>query len=305
MNWELFYTVMNYISGPIVGAIIGYFTNFIAVRMLFHPYEPIKIFGFTLPFTPGIIPKRKGRLAAAIGRAVGDKLFTEDDITELICSDMIKEKISIAVMERLDAISKEKPVDLISTVADEEKIGLIKDKASLYVSEKVLDSAREIDIGQLIADKGQEVIAEKKSSMGFFGMFIGDELVSSLLTQLKEKVNEFLDGDGAELISGHCKEKIDIIFDTPINESLPTFEGIDRDALKTKIEEIYADLAKKAMGALSRELDISGIVEGKVNEMSTRELEKLCLSVMKRELGAVINLGALIGFIIGIVNIFV
>ena len=39
--------------------------------------------------------------------------------------------------------------------------------------------------------------------------------------------------------------------------------------------------------------------------MSVKELEELCMSVMKRELGAVINLGALIGFVIGIINIFV
>ena len=57
MSWELFRTILNYISGPVIGAIIGLVTNYLAVRMLFHPYKPFKIFGVRLPFTPGIIPK--------------------------------------------------------------------------------------------------------------------------------------------------------------------------------------------------------------------------------------------------------
>ena len=305
MNWEQFYTIMNYISGPLVGAIIGYFTNYIAVKMLFHPYEPIRILGFTLPFTPGIIPKRKGHLAKAIGNAVGNNLFTENDIKDVICSDMLKERISSSILEKLDEMSEKKPIELISHIASKEKTEAIKEKTAILVSDKILESAKEIDVGQLIADKGQEVITEKKSSMGFFGMFINDELISSILEQLKLKVSEFLDGEGKELISGHCKEKTDSLFDTPLNESFPIVDDIDRDALKKKIENIYEDLATKALTAISKDLDISGTVERKVNEMSTRELEQLCLSVMKRELGAVINLGALIGFVIGIINIFI
>ena len=305
MNWEQFYIIMNYISGPIVGAIIGYFTNYLAVKMLFHPYEPIKIFGFTLPFTPGIIPKRKGRLANAIGKAVGNNLFTEKDIKDVICSDMLKERISSSLMEKLDAVSVKKPIELISFVTTEEKTEAIKEKTAVLVSDKILESAKEIDIGQLIADKGHEVITEKKSSMGFFGMFINDDLISSILDQLKIKVSEFLEGDGKELISGHCKKKTDAIFDTPLKETFPMVDDIDRDTLKQKIEDIYDDLATKALAAISKDLDISGTVERKVNEMSTRDLEQLCLSVMKKELSAIINLGALIGFVIGIINIFI
>ena len=44
---------LHYITGPLIGAVIGYFTNYIAVKMLFHPYQPVKLFGRTLPFTPG------------------------------------------------------------------------------------------------------------------------------------------------------------------------------------------------------------------------------------------------------------
>jgi uncharacterized membrane protein YheB (UPF0754 family) len=81
--------------------------------------------------------------------------------------------------------------------------------------------------------------------------------------------------------------------------------SIDRDAIEEKIGQIYEDIVKKSLKALSGSINITKIVEEKVNAMSVKELEELCLSVMKRELKAIVNLGALIGFVIGIINIFI
>ena len=50
MNWEL---ISHFVLPPLVGAVIGYFTNMIAVKMLFFPHEEKRIFGHRVPFTPG------------------------------------------------------------------------------------------------------------------------------------------------------------------------------------------------------------------------------------------------------------
>jgi uncharacterized membrane protein YheB (UPF0754 family) len=68
---ETFLFILKLIAGPVLGAVIGYFTNWLAVKMLFRPYYPKKIGKLTLPFTPGIIPKRKQALAQAVGKVVG------------------------------------------------------------------------------------------------------------------------------------------------------------------------------------------------------------------------------------------
>ena len=49
-------------------------------------------------------------------------------------------------------------------------------------------------------------------------------------------------------------------------------------------------------------LHLSSIVEERINAMNVAEVEELMLSIMKKELGAVVNLGALIGLILGLVN---
>ena len=55
--------MLEKLAGPIIGALIGYCTNYIAVKMLFYPKQEVRIFGRKLPFTPGAIPKGKQRLA--------------------------------------------------------------------------------------------------------------------------------------------------------------------------------------------------------------------------------------------------
>ena len=59
--------MIHYLIGPAVGAVIGYITNDIAIRMLFRPHQAKYIMGIHVPFTPGIIPKEKSRIATAIG----------------------------------------------------------------------------------------------------------------------------------------------------------------------------------------------------------------------------------------------
>lgn len=80
------------IAGPVIGAVIGYCTNYIAVKMMFRPLHPVKIGKFTLPFTPGIIPKGKERLAKAIGAAVGKQLLTKETMEGVLLSDKMKSK---------------------------------------------------------------------------------------------------------------------------------------------------------------------------------------------------------------------
>jgi uncharacterized membrane protein YheB (UPF0754 family) len=63
-----------------VGAMIGGVTNSLAIKMLFRPYHPVYMFGKRLPFTPGLIPKRREELAEQLGKMVVEHLLTPEGI---------------------------------------------------------------------------------------------------------------------------------------------------------------------------------------------------------------------------------
>ena len=58
--------MFKYIAAPLIGALIGYCTNYIAVKMLFRPRHEKYIFVHTVPLTPGVSPKGKTRLAKSV-----------------------------------------------------------------------------------------------------------------------------------------------------------------------------------------------------------------------------------------------
>ncbi|WP_148361152.1 DUF445 domain-containing protein [Bacillus timonensis] len=64
----------------VIGAIIGGVTNSLAIKMLFRPYKAIYIGGKRLPFTPGLIPKRRDELAYQMGRTVVEHLLTPESL---------------------------------------------------------------------------------------------------------------------------------------------------------------------------------------------------------------------------------
>nr|WP_272876685.1 DUF445 family protein [Clostridium sp. Cult1] len=71
----------------LVGGTIGYITNWIAIKMLFRPHYEKKIFNMHVPFTPGLIPKERDRIAKSIGEAVGVYLLSPEVVVKSLSND--------------------------------------------------------------------------------------------------------------------------------------------------------------------------------------------------------------------------
>lgn len=87
-----------YFAPPIAGAIIGYFTNDIAIKMLFRPYKPIYIGQRQLPFTPGLIPRNQERLAKRIADTIMSSLLTPGELQTLAGRLLQTERVQSAIL---------------------------------------------------------------------------------------------------------------------------------------------------------------------------------------------------------------
>ncbi|MDM0626883.1 DUF445 family protein [Clostridium perfringens] len=93
-----------YIIGALIGAVIGYITNWLAIKMLFRPREAKYIFDMKLPFTPGLIPKEKSRIANKVGETVGTHLLNLDSLSKALKDDKIKAKFNEVAKEKINQI---------------------------------------------------------------------------------------------------------------------------------------------------------------------------------------------------------
>lgn len=303
-------TVLQYLWGPLLGAVIGYFTNFIAVKMLFHPHKPWKIGKFRVPFTPGIVPQRQPVLAKAIGDAVGNHLFTGDDLKRLFLTDATKERAVDMVMDALDLslVFKEtdKPLPTANqlglTYLKEDQWNTAKVSIARFLTDRISDAVDQMDIGAIIAEQGASVILEKKSSLGMLAMFVNEHTVQAFLPQISEKINAYVAENGRGMIENAVRTQLESYSERPLHDLM---SYTSEDQIRTVIGSVYEKILLSIGGRFNEMLDISSAVEEKVAAMSVKEIEDLCMRVMKRELDTIVNLGALIGFILGLFNLII
>lgn len=296
-------SILQVLSGPLVGAFIGYVTNYIAVKMLFRPLNPVKIGKRTLPFTPGIIPRRKPALAKALGKAVGTTLLTKEDLKAILLCEEVKERITELVCTQLNALfDKEITVkEQALLLVEEEQYEEARQQMLDTMTDKILERVLEMEIGNFIIESAKKGIKEKVTNP-FVTMFLNNDIIDSLAQPIGEYIEQAIQEDGREYIKPMVEKEIESFEEKSIREISEKIP-FQFSKIREQIKSIYTKGMERFSDAVLEQFQVEEIVEQKVNEMSVKDLEQLVLSVMKDELQAIVNLGALIGFLLGILNI--
>ncbi len=116
-------TLWIYVAPPVAGAIIGYFTNDIAIKMLFRPYKPIYVGKRQLPFTPGLIPRNQERLAMRIADTIMGSLLTPEELQNLAQRLLQTERVQGALLwllqlalEQISADKQQKTAKILANI---------------------------------------------------------------------------------------------------------------------------------------------------------------------------------------------
>lgn len=293
--------VLSLLAGPVIGAVIGYCTNYIAVKMLFKPHNAIMIGRFKLPFTPGVIPKRKNELAESIGNTVGNHLLTAEDLQNTLLSENIKNNVVDDLVQNI--FTSNSLDNILTNFTDETKTQAIKTKISNIIIKKLVLNLNELQIGDIIAEQGKK-IAKEKVQGSVLGMFISSEKIDSLISPLAVQINDYVSENGENIIRPLVEKEIDNFAGKPLEEIVHSFD-LDEGKVRNFLMQLYDNIVKNKVAEILAAIDIKSVVSSKIEAMEIAEIETMVLSMIKRELNAVINLGAVIGFIIGILMVFV
>lgn len=187
---------------PLISAFIGWFTNFLAIKMLFHPREPKKILWFTLQ---GIFPKRQKQFAEKLGKLVSEELLSFSDIEEKITHPDNIQNLMPLVEEHID----------------------------------------------------QFLRVKLPKQMPVISMFIGEKTINEL-----------------------------------------------KGVFISELETLFPVIMKNYMHNLQSELDLEKIVTEKVSNFSSDKLEQVLTSIMSKEFRFVEIIGGVLGFLIGLLQVF-
>jgi len=152
---------LPWIVFPLVGALIGWATNWLAVKMLFRPHQPIGI--GPLRFQ-GVVPRRHQALAESIAETVQEELISADDIAQLVqklatsdqIRDRLKGRIDVLIEEQLQSfgpmVAAFLPNDLVDKIRNR-----IEQEVFSFVEELGTDLhvtlGQQLDLKQKVRDR--------------------------------------------------------------------------------------------------------------------------------------------------------
>ncbi len=118
---------------PVISAFIGWFTNWIAIKMLFHPRTPKKILGLTFQ---GIFPKRQRQFAEKLGKLVSEELLSFQDIEQKISNPENISKLMPFVEEHIEHFLRVKLAEQLPMI-------------SMFIGEKTIADLKKVFVNEL------------------------------------------------------------------------------------------------------------------------------------------------------------
>ena len=322
---------LSYIIAPLLGGVIGYITNDIAIRMLFRPHTAKYIFGIHIPFTPGIIPKEKGRIAEAVGGVISENLMNKEVLGKYLLSEDMVGKVRSAVEEFIATQQRnnETVLQFLGHYLSKEEIDSIAQNINHSITKQTYEKLADSSVGEKVAHIAIDHVAQKLTIGGAqellsgiggalgglggmaAGLF-GGNIVAKFLGMLRDpaehflakNINTMLRDNGEEIVSNMIGGEVDNFLNKPVSKLLEGHEEQLAQAVNT-IESIYRSIITEHLPKILQSIDISKIVRERINEMDVNETEKLIFQVMDKELKAIVWLGALLGLVMGSVNILI
>jgi uncharacterized membrane protein YheB (UPF0754 family) len=177
---------------PFIAALIGWMTNYIAVKMLFHPKEPKKFIGITFQ---GVFPKRQNALAEKLGQLVADELFSISDVSAKIKEFATSDEAMNEVGKRIEMTIRNKLVQAFPMLAMFLSDEMVEKVTGLFKNElKDFLSATSQGMGEKLEENlnVQEMVKERVNAFS-------SEKLEELLNQLMKKEFKFIELVGAIL----------------------------------------------------------------------------------------------------------
>ncbi|MDR1566692.1 MAG: DUF445 family protein [Treponema sp.] len=306
-------SLIPWILPPLIGAFIGYVTNAIAIKMLFRPLCEKKILGIRVPFTPGVLPRERHKLADSIGRMVERELLTPEIIRERLSHPQVKEQVQISLSEYTAKFLSLPPSHWSGAVP-----GIVLAGAeALYpkAADLVTGFLNRRDIRLILETQGRLLLSQAILKLNVFQrLFVS---AAQYDRTLEEKMPEII---------GDLLVRLDELLRSPetearilsiLEEEIHTFPEKKPDYTLGKIfalkkeekEKLDGFLASRILAAANEQIEsvlttinIRTLVSGRIDSLDMIKVERIVLDVMAGQLRWINVFGAILGASIGLVQ---
>ena len=241
-------TPLSYLAPPLLGAFIGYMTNYVAIKMLFRPLKPWKLFGIRIPMTPGVIPSKRQDLARNIGTMVGSHLLTSTDVSQALNKKSFQQELKALVTIRVTNILNRDLGPLPSIIPEHFRsyfdAGV---KILLWRTLKLLH-------GHLNSDSFTQVLTQTINAN--LDELLGNNLNNYLPEEQRQKIFSFIANTTEGLMAKpEVEEWISTYLDHKIQEILNSNASLNK-ILPEQLPELLTTLVEKEAPAILEKISL-------------------------------------------------
>jgi uncharacterized membrane protein YheB (UPF0754 family) len=260
----------EFIIAPLGGAVIGYVTNAIAVKMLFRPLKEITIAGFRLPFTPGILPRHRRRLADSIGAMVERELFTPMALAERLADRDVREKLRGILLSMAGKKAEEwypgAVSQLVIFLSTPKMRGVLESRGRVFLNRVVL-------------------------SLNVFQRFV----------VTLGKYDTALDQKMPAIIEDLLRELESLLRNETVKEKLLVFCGQSLEKASAGMGEFSAE----QLAGILDSVNVRALVRERIDKLDMLQVEGIILDLLAGELKWINLFGAVLGALIGVFQILI
>ncbi len=300
---------IDYILPVLTGAVIGFITNWLAIKMIFRPFKAAYFLGIRIPFTPGLIPSRKDEIAVTLGQTIAQEFLNQEVLLNTLCSEEIKAKLSEIIDKSFADIyaCTETIRQIITRYVDSEDIDRVNDKIELLIENVIEKKFSEYQISNRIA---KQIIANfldsnKDSTISRALVFLVNGKISrSLEIALAEKIDEYIQQSGKKEIGNLYKLEVDKLLALSSSDIVKKI-NLKLDSIKPFLLGVYDKAISSSLENVLKTIQFEKVIEEQIVKLDMKEFEKLIMQIIKKELTAIEIIGGVLGGLIGIINIFI
>ncbi|MFQ3581169.1 MAG: DUF445 family protein [Chloracidobacterium sp.] len=259
----------------------GMLGAWLAVRMVFRPRRAWKLFGWRIPFTPGMIPAERSAFLKRFASVIAERVLTVETIADEIMALGIEGEVGAASMRHYAE----------QTTSDDFLHHLAR-----RIVELLADERNAAGIGRRLTDGFANVVIEEVgATYGLVGRLIAHRLVE--LGMLKRIVTLALE-DIAALLSRNEPARAAMV------EAITTVGGdiFEPESTPPRLPSPNVTPVTEFVQSLGRRLNIELLLRNQLEQLTDQMIEDLIYRAAGRELQMIVRFGALVGLLVGIVQ---
>ncbi len=299
---------ITYIFPILLGGFIGWFTNYLAIKMLFRPHKKLYFGKLPLPFTPGLIPKEKERIAESLSYIISKEFFSKDILKKYLTSKEMESKIKDIIFNvYLDVTSNDSYLlEIVNKYIDNKELDILILKYKTKISNLIIDKFNEHNLSNVIAKEviNNFVNNNENTLLKALKLFITNKVEINLENLISSKIENYLKNEGKLELEKMLVKELDVVLSKRINEVID-YNKIDIYVIQDYIIKLFNKLIDLKINNIIKTIDVEKLIYDRISELDVLELEKIILEVTKKELHAITFLGGVLGAILGVLNIFI